>query len=78
MTARGRADGSQPPTAPAAHTIRILRAQDGAIELEHDACGGTWAVPVETVVPTTMLDVIHTVIDHQCAAPAAGALPQAA
>lgn len=74
MTARGRADGTAPPTAPAAHTIRIVRAQDGAIELEHDACGGTWAVPVDTVMPVTMLDVIHTVIDHQCAQAPAGAL----
>jgi len=74
MTARGRADGTAAPTAPAAHTIQVVRAQDGAIELEHDACGGRWAVPVETVVPVTMLDVIHTVIDHQCAAAAPAAL----
>lgn len=67
MTARGRADGAQPPTAPAAHTIEVAKAQDGAIELRHDVCGGSWAVPVDTVVPITLLDVIHTVIDHQCA-----------
>lgn len=77
MTARGRTDGTAPPTAPAAHTIEVVKAQDGAIELRHDACGGSWAVPVETVVPVTMLDVIHTVIDHQCTAADAGALQAA-
>lgn len=72
-TAEGRAMAT---TAPAAHTVEIVRAQDGALELRHVQCGGAWAVPVETVVPVTMLDVVHTVIDHRCGE--AVALPRAA
>jgi hypothetical protein len=64
-------------TAPAAHTIEIVRAEAGELELRHTACGGTWTVPVATVVPSTMLDVIHTVIDHQCGEFSAAALSRA-
>jgi hypothetical protein len=66
-------------TAPAAHTVELVRAEDGALELRHVECRGSWVVPIDVLAgPVTMLDVIHTVIDHKCGESQAAALPRAA
>lgn len=60
---------AQAATAPAAHTVQVIGARDGEIELRHTGCRApSWKVPVETVAAVTMLDLVHTVVDHVCVA----------